>query len=388
MAINSINANALNSSTLIPEVKFVAPNSTTAKTPEPNLNTPDFESKQSIADQKLAREIMDKLSSVDQSSTEKKETESSIKDFINNKLIATTTVISALANIMSAPVHMFDEKNPLRKIINNVSLLLTKGHLITYGISGLTTAFEQKNPFLVFSFLTEALCAGLGLRKIYLVRGIATGVDGAIAAIKKRSNITHYANFMEGFKHTFDQFKEVCKEMTSNQSKLMKFDAVHTTVLSSIMMVFGAIFGVTVNDKLGGWIRDVAGGFNDLGLSKLDEPNSNESANKQSLDSKDARRSGWLYFGGTVFDFVARIFNDSIASVLGIKETEAFNRLRDVFHELALAFDRGGQYYFLKFNQKKSSEPNLEPENKSANSFYDLHSAPARTKEHNFASAA
>jgi hypothetical protein len=278
----------------------------------------------------------------------KKYDANSISNFLfNGPLVTLTTVSSAAINILSAPVRLLDKTNPLKKIINSISMSFTKTHLVTYGINGLKAAWEQKNPFLIFSFAIEALAALFDLRAIYLFRGIATGADGAVAAVKERyENLNPgkqfaFNSFAEGFSYIKNDFLQLFNDIKSNP-KLIYSSSNHSLLASGVCMIVGAVVGLTINDKLGAAIRDITGGANDLGLAFS--------------KNKLAKTAGILYATGSFKDLIARFFSPDIGKLLGIKDLELFTRMRDFFHELAIAFDRGGQYYFLKYNQSSNKE--------------------------------
>ncbi len=272
--------------------------------------------------------------------------ENKTPDFINTldkKVMPFTAFGSALVNFISAPSRLFDDSNQLKKIINKISMLGTKLHLALYGAIGMWTAHEQKNPLLLISFGVECLSSLFDLRKIYLFRGIATGIDGAVGAFKDRFEDRNpgkdfkHKDYKEGWKTNLTLFKEIFKEIKENPIKVAKLEGAPTLVASSILMVIGSVFGLTVNDKIGASIRDIFGGFNDFGLTQL--------------ENKTARKAGGFYLLGTFKDLIARFFTEKNAKIFGVTEVEKFKRGRDAMHELALGFDRIGQYYFLRFNQ-------------------------------------
>ena len=259
-----------------------------------------------------------------------------IENFVATKLVKYTTISSALVNIISAPVRMFDDTNPLKKIINNISMLFTKGHLLTYATAGMDSAIKQRNPFLVFSFAVEGIAALLKLRGIYLFRGIATGIDGAVSAIKDRFKKVQYKTFSEGFFHNIEAVKQMGQEVLTQPKRI--FEGAHMATFASLTAAVGAVIGMTIQEQVGGFIRDTFGGIGDLGIFKFNHPL--------------ARQSGFLYLGGTILDLSARVFNKGLAAMLGVKNVGAFEKLRDAFHECAIAFDRWGQYFFLRYNQE------------------------------------
>ena len=286
----------------------------------------------------------------------------SLKEFITKKLPVYTTYSSALVNMISAPIHLFEDSNPLKKIINKISMVFTKFHLGAYSVSGIITALKQKNPFLIFSFFTEGVAAFLGLRKIYMFRGIATGIDGAVAGIKDKYKKSEFDSYKEAWDFTIKAVKEssseLLKKLSKNPLNIFKLDGSEIAIFASLIAAMGGFMGMTVNEKIFGAIRDIFGGLGDIGIFKLDNPL--------------AKSSGFAYLSGTLMDLTARVFNKSIASILNIKDTNAFERLRDSFHEAAIAFDRIGSLLFLKYNQENDKDLKLNA-TKTNNYSKDLH---------------
>ncbi len=349
MAIDSINSNAINTSILKPEVNLVAPNSGTTQTPIPSQNTPELESEHEVEDKKLSREILNAISSQGTDGTPEKAEhtiENPIKDFISNTLITWTTASSAMVNLLSAPVRLFHDDNPLKKIINHVSMFFTKAHLGAYSVAGLFSAVEQKNPLLVFSFFTEGIAAFMNLRNIYLFRGIATGIDGAVAGIKDKHKRSNFSSYSEGWQHSLETIQKSFKDFGTKFAKdpwhLFKLDGSDIAIFASLLASVGGVMGMTINEKIGGAIRDISGAVGDYGIFKLDNPL--------------AKSAGFLYLGGSILDLAARVFNKGVAAILGVNNPSAFEKLRDAFHECAIAFDRGGQYFFLRYNQQDNKK--------------------------------
>ena len=325
--------------------------------------------------------VLNSVSEIPEAKTEIHKEEDKLKkeDFINTidkKVLPITSFGSAIINFISAPTRLFDDDNPLKKMINKISMFGTKLHLSLYGLMGMLTAHKQKNPFLLFSFAVESLSSMFDLRKIYLFRGIATGIDGAVGAFKDRfqeknpgKNFEH-KNYADGFHKNIELFKEIFNEIKANPMKVLSLEGAPTLVASSIAMIAGSIFGLTVNDYIGASIRDVFGGFNDFGLTQL--------------ESKIARKSGGFYLLGTFKDLIARFFTEKNAKVFGVNEVEKFKRGRDVMHELALGFDRIGQYYFLRYNQEDNTNTEKPQAQVEKDSTLDLH----RVKEINMHTAA
>lgn len=260
-----------------------------------------------------------------------------VLDFISNEMVKYTTIGSMAINFLSAPTRLV-EKGPIKDILNKISMIATKTHLLTYATAGVQSAVKQKNPFLVFSFAIEGVTALMKLSQIYLFRGLATGIDGAMASLKDRYKKASFKSMKEGFSHNWMGIREVVKETLTNPKLLLDAKGNHLGVVSGFFMALGSIFGVSVNEKIGGAVRDISGGLNDWGVYQIED--------------KDAKKSGFFYITGTIVDFIARVFNDPLANILGITEHSAFKRLKDMFHELAIALDRAGQYYFLRYNQK------------------------------------
>jgi hypothetical protein len=276
---------------------------------------------------------------------------------LDKKVMPLTAFGSAMINFISAPIRLFEDDNPLKKLINNISMLGTKLHLALYGAIGMWTAHEHKNPLLLFSFAVECLSSLFDLRKIYLFRGIATGIDGAVGAFKDRYEQRNpdkdfkHKNYSEGLSTNLKLFKEILSELKANPKSLIELKGAPTLIASSILMVAGSIFGLTINDKIGASIRDIFGGFNDFGLTQL--------------ENKTARKSGGFYLLGTFKDLLARFFTADNAKLFGVTEIAKFERGRDALHELALGFDRIGQYYFLRFNQEGNANDEKIKERKN-----------------------
>jgi hypothetical protein len=281
--------------------------------------------------------------------TQKEAISQNLQDFISKKLVKYTTYSSGLLNIISAPIHLFDDKNPIKKIINSISMLFTKIHLGTYSVSGLIIALKQKNPFLVFSFLTEGVAAFLGLRKIYLFRGIATGIDGAVGGIKNKYKKSMFDSYADGWKFTVDSVKHSAKELYQKILKdpmhIFKLDGSDIAIFASLTAALGGFLGMTINEKIFGAVRDIFGGLGDIGIFKLDNPL--------------AKSSGLAYLSGTLMDLTARVFNKGIANILNIKDTNAFERLRDSFHEAAIALDKIGSLLFLQYQDESDKDLKL-----------------------------
>lgn len=284
-----------------------------------------------------------------------------LKNFISQTLIKWTTASSALINMISAPIRLFSDDDPIKKIINKVSMFFTKLHLSSYSVAGLISAVEQKNPFLIFSFITEGVAAFLGLDKIYLFRGIATGIDGAVAGIKDKYGKSDFSSYSEGFSESIKAVRSSFNKLTEKLSKdpmhLFKMDGPDIAIFASLTAALGGVFGMTVNEKIGSVVRDVAGAIGDYGVFSLDNP--------------IAKKSGFAYLAGSLLDFSGRIFNKGVAKLLGITHTDAFEKLKDAFLEAAIASDRIGQFYFLRYNQK--SEGELEKDHTNADPKMSLH---------------
>ena len=331
-------------------------NEQTAALPMENIN-PDLQPEINL-DYDLATDFDNK----------KTDTEKSFIQIVNQKIMPTSAFGSAIINLVSAPLRLFEDSNPIKKIINSISMLSTKINLALVGAMGMYTAHEQKNPLLLFSYAVEALSTIFDLRKIYLFRGIATGIDGAVGAFKERHETQNpgkdfiHKNYTEGFqtckKHFVDIIKEFYDSIKKNPLSIFKPKGQHTLVGSSLMMVFGSIFGMTINEKLGAFVRDLFGGLNDVGLVQLD-------------NSKTARNAGIFYLMGTFKDFIARFFNEANAEKYGIKEVEKFKRGRDVMHELTFAFDKLGQFFFLRYNQEKNKTEAMPNINRTSEYVFD-----------------
>ena len=281
----------------------------------------------------------------------------SIKDLVSKKLLKFTTAASVVVNLISAPVRLYDDENPLKKIINHISMIATKSHLLTYAASGLNNAIKDKNPFLLFSFAIEGLSAMFGIRKIYLFRGIASGVDGAIAGVqnryKEQGKAASHDNFVDSFKDYFGEIKNITKEFFADPLQtLFRNDGVHKGIMSSWLMILGSFFGLTVNDSIGAGFRDGAGAINDYSLIEY--------------ESKTAKTSGAFYLSGSIFDFAAHLFGMN----------DKYKPFRNVFHEVAIALDRVGQYLFLRCLEESDEKPEkVKDVQKAKEPKKDLHQA-------------
>lgn len=260
-----------------------------------------------------------------------------IHDFFSQKLLKFTTAGSILVNLISAPIRLYDEDNPLKKIINHISMIATKAHQLTYSVSGLNNASQEKNPLLLFSFAIEGIAALFGIRGIYLFRGMASGIDGAVAGIQDRKKNLgqdmNHASYTESAKEYGSEIMKVTKEFFADPvATFSRTDGVHKGIISSWLMIFGSAIGLTASDSVGAGIRDSAGAVNDFSLIQY--------------DSKTAKTSGALYLSGSIIDFAAHLFGMS-------KEYSSF---RNVFHEVAIALDRGGQYLFMRYLEESKGK--------------------------------
>lgn len=260
-----------------------------------------------------------------------------VHNIFSKSLLPITSFGSVAINLISAPVRLYKDENPLKKLINKVSMFATKSHLLTYAASGINNAVKSKNPLLLFSFAVEGMSALFDLRKIYLFRGIASGIDGAVAGIqdryKNQGKETDHSSFSESFKDYFSEIKTVTKEFfDSPYETLTRSDGVHKGVISSWGMIFGSIFGLGVNDTVGAGLRDATGAINDYSLIEY--------------KSRKAQKAGGFYLSGSIIDFVAH--------TCGFNENS--KPFRDVFHEIAIALDRIGQFWFMRYLEEEKTD--------------------------------
>jgi hypothetical protein len=267
-------------------------------------------------------------------------------EFIGDRLLGFSTGISASLNVVSAIFRLTEDSNPIKKIVNFVSMLFTKAHQILYSLNGLSSGLKQKNPILSFSFSLEGLASLFDLRKMYLFRGIATALDAIPAALENKTKQRFYGSYSEAWSKLWSAFKETLRETKNNPGDLIKeFKQIgaskndsgeKTLVTSSLATILGSLWGLFINEAVGGSGRDFTGAFGDIGLFMKDD--------------KLAKLSGFFYALGSGKDFIARIFNKKIANWLGIAEIDKFTRFRDFFHELSIASDKFGQLFFAKYN--------------------------------------
>lgn len=268
------------------------------------------------------------------------------ESFISKQLVKFTTASSIIVNLISAPVRLFDNNNPLKQIINHISMFFTKFHLATYSISGLFTAIKKKNPFLIFSYLTEGLAAMpfLGLRNIYLFRGIATGIDGAAAGVIGKYKKSEFTSYKQAWNEVIEAVKdttlEFLKKFSADWTHIFRLEGPDIAIFASLIAACGGVIGMTINEKIGGIIRDVFGAGGDVGIV--------------SIDNEVAKKSGMFYLAGSILDLAARVFNKIVPGIIGVKDTSAFEKIRDAFHEVSIASDRLGQYHFLRFTEQSN----------------------------------
>lgn len=267
--------------------------------------------------------------------------------FIGEKILGYSTGISAGMNLISSIFRLMEDSNPFKKIINSFSMLLTKVHQVLYSMNGLSSGLDQKNPILSFSFGIEGLASMFNLRKMYLFRGIATALDALPAALENKTKKRFFSSFKEGGMKSWKAFKEVLTEIKNKPKNVLDEiknigssgdSGTRTLVVSSLVTILGSIFGLGVDESIGGSVRDFSGAFGDLGLTMKED--------------RLAKLSGFFYALGSGKDFIARIFNSKIANWLGIQDVDKFTRFRDFFHELSIASDKFGQLFFAKYNQQ------------------------------------
>lgn len=277
-----------------------------------------------------------------------------LRKFVEKPLVEFTSKSSAALNLLSAPMRLFNDDNPFKKAVNHISMFSTKLHLLTYSAAGLFSAIEQKNPLLVFSYITEGLAAVLKLGNIYLFRGIATGIDGMVAGIKDKDKRSHYQSYSEGWNHSTsiikNVFKTYCNKLITKPTELFKMDSDDLAIVSSGIASLGGIFGMAAHEKSGASVRDLAGLGGDYGLYKM--------------DSANASKSGFFYLAGSILDLSARIFNKGIAKLLNVTNLDAFSKIKEAFMEAAIAFDKIGQLYFLRYNQENEQTLQEAPSSK------------------------
>ncbi len=269
-----------------------------------------------------------------------------VAKFVFNDLIKYTTVSSVLVNLVSAPLRLLNENNTFKKIINNISMSLTRLHLASYAVSGMKVAVDNQNPFFVFSYTLEALATLFGLDKLYVFKGIASGIDAMACIVsEKMLNQKVFSNYQEGWKKLSQGIWKTTVEVLKDPKKFFIKDGLHKGVLSGYLLSLGGLIGIRANDYMGSALRDVAGGVNEYAFTQNDS-------------NPTMRRSGWYSLAGTILDLSSRlIFNNSIANLIPSKsDRDVFLRIRDALHELAIAGDRVGQYYFIKCNEANDEE--------------------------------
>ena len=291
-------------------------------------------------------EKIKELNSADQDNekTEEENIFSAFASFLSKTGIKITTFSSIALNLISAPLRVVSGDNPIKNFVNKISMFATRAHLAVYSLAGINSAVKQKNPFWLFSFAAEMLISFMGnLRNIYEARGLATAADQIPAAMETLLGTTKFGSFSEGASKTFGALKQTYQEIFKNPSLLFsQKNERHILTAASTFMALGGVFGLTVNDKIGGTIRDVSGMFGDVGLALKKD--------------KTAKLSGYSYLFGSVVDLIARGFTNVISVFFPPSIRNVFERARNGLHELAIALDRMGQFLFLTYIQDKEGK--------------------------------
>lgn len=275
---------------------------------------------------------------------------SALTKFITDKGIQITTFVSSALNIISAPIRALNIESPLKKWINHASMLASKTHLLTYAFSGLEAAIRDKNLLLITSFLIEGFSAVFSnVRNLYLMRGIATALDQLPGAFADHSlGGRNFDSYFGGLMKSFSAWGKILSEFIQDPSIALREQKGHMLGVSSVFMIIGSLFGLGVNDKIGGSIRDLFGALGDIGLTRTRH--------------RDAQIGGWSYLFGSFFDFIARFFSSTTAKMFsGTRDIgKTFEGMRNAFHEIAIALDRFGQFFFLRFLQDDSKPTEAE----------------------------
>ncbi len=270
------------------------------------------------------------------------------KEFSETHLLPKSTKVSVLFNLISAPLRLLGQDNPIAKLLNKLSIGFTKLHQLGYAATGIGTALTKKNLFYVLSFGLEAIAGLLPLRKIYLFRGMASALDILPTAIKKYSK-DEFKTFGESLPKTFNGIWSAIKDLWKNPQKFMSKEGImdflntHVPIAGAALSILGNIIAAFGKDTLGGGVRDIGAIFNDFALLFSGD--------------KEGIKSGQYYFGGSTIDLAANAvgkYGQSKGTSNGI-----FGKIRDCIHELALASDRWGQYLFVKFLNKQKHSNNV-----------------------------
>jgi len=267
------------------------------------------------------------------------------KEFSETHILPKSTKVSVLFNLISAPLRLLGQNNPIAKILNKLSGICTTIHQLGFAATGIGTGLFKKNIFYLISFGIEALAGILPLRKIYLFRGMAAALDILPTCVKKYTK-NEFKNFGESLPKTCGAIWQAMKDFCQNPKKYFANKENRLELLNTQIPIIGAglcILGNIVasfKDTLGGAIRDVGAILNDCALLFSGD--------------KDGVRSGQYYLGGSVTDLGANIvgkYGQSQGSNNG-----KFGNIRDCIHELALASDRWGQMLFAKFLNKTKDQ--------------------------------
>ncbi len=268
--------------------------------------------------------------------SEFKEKAEAWKKYSEKNILPVTTFISVGFNLISAFFRLFGKNNPIVKLLNKLSLNVTRIHQIGYGLSGIGTALAKKNLFYLFSFGSEIAVAFAKLRNMYLWKGLPSSLDIVPSCIKKYTK-DEFESFSESIPKTLDGIWKTMKEALMNWRIMLKPESLvkQWPIIGAALSILGIAIGVTVHEKIGSGIRDIGAVLNDCGLLF------NESAT--------AKKSGRYYIGGSSIDFAANLVGKK-------DDTGVLGNIKDSLHELSLASDRLGQKNFLHFVNEEESE--------------------------------
>lgn len=330
-----------------PETKIIS----SSREDQDNMHRAAFEESVNDDDLKLEQQDQDDYDDTpsNPAGSSKPQEEPSLLDAISNFItgngVAITTFVSTALNIVSAPLRIAKaDQSKLSDKFNKVSMFATKTHLIALAFSGIKAAIDEKNPLLVASYIAEGMCALAGnVRDLYLMRGLATALDPLSGAFAHKIG-RGFKSFGECTVKSWDAFSEMIKEILQDPLVIFKEQKGHDIVVSSIVTFCSSLYGLFVNDKVGGTMRDLSGALSDIGVYRL--------------PSDKAQVAGISYIAGSVFDCIARFFSHDTAKLFSPdrKLGNVFEGLRNTMHEIGIALDRIGQFLFLRYQQDETAK--------------------------------
>lgn len=213
------------------------------------------------------------------------------------------TPVSFLATAIAGAMQITNLPESNKKAALDLSTKITQLFYTAYGSSGFLNGLKKKNVYQMLGFGGEAIFPWLGkLKDIYLLRGMATGLDQLwsatdprFAALNRFKNGT-FPDLKTGFVEMSKELGNMIIEILKNPVKtlLTTKPKGHPIVASSVGNVISTLgFLSTKNSKIFGPIRDLSAFMFDIEMLFK--------------DSIKERGCGALFIAESLFDFAARV---------------------------------------------------------------------------------